>query len=88
MAHILLRQSVTLNLQFLGPSPSAFSGKKNPEYQLGHLMMPISNGICQYVWKDAVVNKNISHFWDHHRARFLEKNSKAQEHIQNDATLR
>ena len=38
--------------------------------------MPISNGICQYVWKDAVLNKNICHFWDRHRARFTRKNPK------------
>ena len=25
-------------------------------------MMPISNSICQYVWKDAMLNKNICHF--------------------------
>ena len=68
--------------EFLGPSPSAFSEKKNPESslvtsqlglrkrklyvqkecELGYLMMPIPNGICQYVRKYAALNKNICHF--------------------------
>ena len=52
------------------------------ECQLCYLMMLISNGICHYEGKYAVLNKNICHFWDRHRARFPEKNSKAQEHIQ------
>ena len=45
-------------------------------------MMPISNGICQYVWKYAVLNKIYAIFWDRHRARFPENNFKAQEHLQ------
>ena len=48
-------------------------------------MMLIVNGIYQYERRYATLNKNICHFWDHHRARFPEKNSKAWEHIQNDA---
>ena len=47
-----------------------------------------ANFKCQYVWKDAVLNKNICHFWDRHRARFPEKNSKTWEYIQIDAILR
>ena len=66
----------TINRLFLGPSPTRW------HYEPGYLMMPISNGICQYVWKNAVLNKNICHCWDRHRARFPEKNSNAQEHIQ------
>ena len=50
-------------------------------------MMPISNGICQYVWKDAVLNKNICHFWDRHRARYPEKIQSTGTYT-NDATLR
>ena len=52
------------------------------ECQLGYLVMPISNGICQYVWKDAVLNKNICHFLGPLPSALSEKKSKAQEHIQ------
>ena len=51
-------------------------------------MMSISNDICQYVWKDAVLNKRYAILWDRHRARFPKKKSKTWEHIQNEATLR
>ena len=59
--------------EFVGPSSSAFSGKKflgirklklyvQIQCQLGVLMMLIRNSICQYVRKNAVLNKNICHF--------------------------
>ena len=57
------------------------------ECQLGYIMMLISNGIWQYVWKYAVLNKNICHFWDHHRPSFPE-NIQRTETYTNDATLR
>ena len=56
--------------------------------QLGYLMILISNGICQYEGKYAVLNKNICHFLDHHRAWFSEKKSTAEKHIQIDSMLR
>ena len=56
--------------------------------QFGYLMMLISNGICNYERRYATLNKNICHFWDHHRAQFPEKNSKAGESIPKDAMLR
>ena len=57
------------------------------ECQLGYLVMLISDGICHYDGKSANLNKNIlyiiyTNFWDRDRARFPEKNYKAQEHIQ------
>ena len=39
--------------------------------QLVYLMILISNDICQYDGKYAMLNKNLCHFWDHHRARFV-----------------
>ena len=50
--------------------------------QLSYLMMPILNGACQYVWKDAVVNKNTCHFFGPSPSALSEKKFKAQEHIQ------
>ena len=44
-------------------------------------MVQISNSICQFERKYAVLKKNICHFWDHGRACFPEKISKAQKHI-------
>ena len=35
--------------------------------------MLILIGICQYDGKYATLNRNIRHFLDHHRARFMEK---------------
>ena len=32
------------------------------EWQFGYLLMPISNGICQYLRKNAALNENICHF--------------------------
>ena len=44
------------------------------ECQLCHIMMLILNSICQYERRYAILNKNICHFWDRHRALFPEKN--------------
>ena len=47
------------------------------ECQLGYIMMlVISNVICKYEGKYTILNKNICHFWDRHRARFPGKNLK------------
>ena len=51
-------------------------------------MMLIRNGICQYVRRYAVLNKIYAIFSDRYRARFPEKNSKAQKHIQIFSMLR
>ena len=50
--------------------------------QLGFDVMLISNGICQYEGKDAVLNKNICHFSGPSPSVFCGKKSKARKHIQ------
>ena len=46
------------------------------------------NGICQYVRKYAVLNKNICHFFGTVTERDFRKKSKAQKHIQIGSMLR
>ena len=53
-------------------------------WEPAHGPLVISNGMCQYEGKYVVLNKNICHFWDYHRACFAEK-SKARKHIQIDS---
>ena len=76
--------------EFLGPSPSLVTsqlglGKSKLYVQidchLGFLMMPISNDICQYEGKYAVLNKNLCHF-------FPKKKIQSTETYTNDTTLR
>ena len=55
------------------------------ECQLSYLLMLISNGICQYAGRYAVLNKKICHFWDRNRASFPEKIQSTGTY-QNDAT--
>ena len=50
-------------------------------------MMPISNGICQYVWKDAVLNKNICHFLGLSPGALSGKKFQSIGTYTNDATL-
>ena len=51
-------------------------------------IVQISNGICQYERKYAVLNKNLCHFLGPWPSMISGKKSKAQKRIQNDATLR
>ena len=55
---------------------------------VGHLTMPISNGICQYVWKDTVLNKNICHFLGPSPSALSGKKFESTGTYKNDATLR
>ena len=74
-------QNLTLIREFFGPSPSAISEKKIQKIACDVTVGTIQNGICQYERRYATLNKNICHFWDRHRARLPETNSKAREHI-------
>ena len=48
------------------------------EWQLGYTMVHISNGICQYEMKFAVLNRNVCHFLDHEE-NFLKKKIQSTE---------
>ena len=58
------------------------------ECRSGYTMVQISNGICQYERKYAVLNKNICHFLGPWPSVFSGKKSKAQKHIQIFSMLR
>ena len=95
---------LTLIREFLGSSPSAFSGKKSRttaggvtvgskkikyvqiECQLGDTMVQISNGICQYQRKYAVLKKIYAVFCGPWPSVISGKNIQSTK--TNDATLR
>ena len=56
--------------------------------QLSYIMMLISNGICQYVWKYAVLNENTCHFLGPSPSVFSGKKIQSTETYTSNATLR
>ena len=57
------------------------------ERQLGYIMMLISNGICQYERKYAVLNKNICHSLGPSLSALSGKKFQSTGTYTNDATL-